>query len=230
MINPLDKLQQLQQAWQSQYCGMIKMDPDQLAKMNPDQLLKTARFERRAYFWIDMFLISVFVGVGSWMLFWCVLRNDIHKQWPWLIYVAGCAWIVVYILFNRWRQRRYAARYDDSVLAHVEWAIKDIEHRMRLDRTQTWWYIMPIALGCMIPPGISFITDCIKNPGWGPRFGLLFELLVIEGVFGAVFYFTHRTMKDGLWFSSTMRTAREAQRRELEALQALRANLLDERD
>ena len=159
------------------------------------------------------------------MFWWTFL---IHKDWPWLFYTACLAWIVGYILFNRWRQRRYAAHYDEPLLAHVEWAIKDIEHRMRLERTQTFWYILPIALGCMVPPVISFIMDFSKNPGWGPRFASLFSLLVIEGVFAAVFYFAYRTMKDGLWFYRAMRMAREAQRKELEALRTLRESLLNE--
>src|SRR5262245_8542229 len=131
-------LDRFQKAWQSQSCGGPKIDPDKFTKMSPDQLLKAARFARRSYFWIDMFLITVFAIVGGGMFLWGPAK-DIHTQWPWLIYVGACTWIVGYILFNRWRQRRHAARFDDSMLAHVEWAIKGIEHRMRLEQTQTFW-------------------------------------------------------------------------------------------
>jgi hypothetical protein len=103
-------LDKLQQAWQSQCNKPLDV--------NPDQLLKTVRFERRAYFWTDMFLIAVFVCVGAGMLWWTF--RDIHKDWPWLINSASTAWVVGYILFNRWRRRRHAAHYDEPLLAHVE--------------------------------------------------------------------------------------------------------------
>ena len=222
MTNFLDKLEKLQQAWQLQSgCGIAKMDPDQWLKMNPDQLLKTARLERRMYFWIDMFLISVFVSIGGGMFWWTFI---IHKEWPMLIYTACLAWVVGYILFNRWRQRRHTAHYDEPLLAHVEWAIKDIELRMRLERTQTFWYILPIALGCIIPSVISFAMDFLRSHEWN----VLFELLFTVGFFVTFFYFIDRFMKGGLWFSRAVRMGREAQHKELEALRALRESLLNE--
>jgi len=202
MNNFLDKLQQ---AWQSQCNKPLDV--------NPDQLLKTARLERRAYFWVDMFLISVFVFVGVLMLGW-TFRD---KDWPWLIYSASCAWVVGYILFNLWRRRRAAAHFDETMLAHVERSIKEIEHRMWLDRYSLWWYILPIALGCMIPPTFSFAMEYSK---W-PLLASLIPWLVTEGVFAAIFYFIYRVMK---FF---VRNANENRRQELQALRALRETLLN---
>ncbi len=93
MNNFLDRLQQ---AWQSQCSKPLDV--------NPDQLLNVARLERRVYFWVDMFVIFVFLCVGTGML-WSAFR-DIQKDWPWLIYAASIAWVVGYMLFNRWRRRR----------------------------------------------------------------------------------------------------------------------------
>jgi hypothetical protein len=203
MNNLLDRLQQ---AWQSQCSKPIDVQPD--------QLLKTARHGRRAYFWVDVFVIFVLLCVGAGML-WTAFR-DIHKDWPWLIYVASDAWVVGYIVFNRWRQRRHAAHYDESVLAHVEWSIKDIEHRMRLERSQAWWYVLPLALGCMIPPVVFFATDHSKRP----LFDSLTPLLSIEGAFAATFIFIYLVLK------YAVRAASRKHRQELEALRALRESLL----
>jgi hypothetical protein len=200
-------LEKLQQAWQSQCSKPLDV--------NPGQLLKTARLERRAYFWIDMFVILVLLSVGAWML--RSTFRDIQKEWPWLIYSASDVWVVWYILLNRWRRRGHAAHYDEPLLSHVEWSIKDIEHRMWQDRHTSWWYTLPIALGCMIPPAISFVMDYIRKPEWG----LLFALLVTEGMFAGIFYFVHWTIKTG------MRIGHEARRKELEALRTLRETLLD---
>jgi hypothetical protein len=200
-------LDQLQQAWQSQRCTT--------PAMNPDQLLKGVRWERRVLFWTDLFMILIFLCVGAWMS-WSAFR-DIHKGWPWLISVASDIWVVGFILFNRWRRRRLAAHYDESVLAHVEWSIKDIEHRLRQDRNSLWWYVLPIALGCMIPPVFFFAMERAKRP----LSDSLVPCLVIEGVFAAVFCFAYWIMEYG------KRTGLEVRRRELEALRALRETLLD---
>ena len=166
MNNFLDKLQQ---AWQSQCSKPLDV--------KPDQLLKVARLERRAQFWVDIFVISVLLCVGVFML-WSAFR-DIQNDWPWLISAASDAWVVGYILFNRWRRRRHAAHYDEPLLAHVEWSIKDIEHQMWLDRYSPWWYFLPIALGCMIPPVLFVPMEYNKNPALGLVF--LFGWLLILG-------------------------------------------------
>jgi hypothetical protein len=203
--NFLDKLQQ---AWQSQCSKPIDV--------NPDQLLKTARLERRVYLWVDILLIAFF---SFFMLFMSqvAFKKDIHEGWPWLISSASSAWVVGYILFNRWRQRRHVPHYDESVLAHVEWSIKDIEHRMQLERTQSWWYILPIALGCMIPPVLLFAMEDGKRP----LRDSLIPLLGSEVVFVGTFVFVYLVMKHG------GRIANEKHRQELQALRTLRETLLN---
>ena len=121
MNNFLDRLQQ---AWQSQCSKPLDV--------NPDQLLNVVRLERRMHFWTDMSIISFFLCAGVCTL-WSAFR-DIQKDWPWLIYVASVAWVAGYILFDRWRRRRDAAHYDEPLLAHVEGAIKELEHQKWLDR------------------------------------------------------------------------------------------------
>src|SRR5258706_558263 len=118
----------LQQAWQSQPAGTLGI--------NPDPLLKMARLERRGMFWCDLAVILVFLCVLVVML--RAAFRDIQKDWPWLISAMSDVWVAGYILFNRWRRRRDAAHYDEPLLAQVEWSIKDIEHRMRLERNQLW--------------------------------------------------------------------------------------------
>ena len=212
-MNILDKLQQ---AWQSQRCKPLDI--------NPNHLLKTARFERWAYFVLEMVGVLLLLIPGTWML-WRI--RDIPKDWPWLIYVACIAWVVGFLLFNQWRGRRRAARYEEPLVAHVEWAIKDIEYRMWQDRHTLWWYIVPLALGCMIPTTISI---CIRHfpevHDWVSFFELLFTLLLVLGFFAAFFAAVH-------WFISRvqgMHTVVEARRRELEALRALRETLLNSKE
>jgi hypothetical protein len=199
--------EKLQQAWQSQSCGTFGA--------NPDLWLKVARLQRRAHFLADMIVVSFFSGLAVWMLLSAF--RDIQRGWPWLIYCACLVWVVGYILFNRWRGRRNAAHYDESTLAHVEQSIDDIEHQMRLDRNAPWWYILPIALGCMIPPVLFFAMDYGKRP----LLDSLIPFLRNEGYFAAIFIFVYLVME----FLRRMGLTRQLQ--ELEALRALRESLLN---
>jgi hypothetical protein len=202
--------EKLQHAWQSQTCGTIGT--------NPDLLLKVARLERRIYLGVDMFLIAVFLYVGVFML--GAAFRDIQKDWPWLISVVSDVWLVGYILFDRWRRRREATHSDETVLAHVERSIKEIEHRMRQDRYSFWWYLLPIALGCMIPPIFFFAMQY----GQRPLLDSLTHWLMIEGFFAAIFIFAYLVVEFG------RRMGLERQLQELEALRALRETLLNAED
>jgi hypothetical protein len=200
-------LDQLQEAWKSQCSKPLDV--------KPDQLLKTARLGRRAYFWVDMLVIAFFFCAGAGML--RSAFRDIQHDWPWVIYSACLAWVVAYILFNRWRRRRHAARYDEPLLAHVEWSIKDLEHQMWLDRNSPWWYILPVALGCMIPPALLFAMEYSKRP----LLDSLIPLLITEVVFVVTFVFVYVVMKFGV------RIAEKKRLEELHALRALRETLLN---
>jgi hypothetical protein len=200
-------LDKLQQAWQSQCSKPLDV--------NPDQLLNAVRLERRMGFWTDIGIVLFFTCCGAGIL--GAAFRDIQKDWPWLIYTASLAWVVGYVLFHRWRRRHDAAHYDEPLLAHVEWSIKDIEHRMWLDRYSPWWYILPITLGCMIPPVLFFAMDYGKRP----LLDSLIPLLFTEVVFAATFIFVYVVMKYGV------RVANEKRRQELQALRALRESLLN---
>lgn len=201
-------LDKFQQAWQSQRCASPPA-------MNPDVLLKGVRRERQVTFWADIFVISVLAGIGASMSKFAF--RDLHQNWPWMIYVASDVWVIGFILFNRWRRRRHAARYDGPLLAHVEWSIQEIEHRMWQDRYSLWWYILPLALGCMVPPIFFFWLEHGKRP----LAASLTPLLVAESVFVAVFTFVHLVMRYG------RRISNEKRRQELHGLRTLRDNLLN---
>lgn len=196
----------LQQAWQSQ--------PAPAPRATPDELLHAARLGRQAALYTDVVVISVLSAVGLGMLGWAL--HDFHRNWPWLIYSASDVWVVTFMLVNRWRRRRRAPRFDAPLIAHVEWSIRDIEHRMTLDRRSFWWYILPIALGCIIPATIVFPLNAPNSPAWQVALALLLTL----GLFGAVFAFVHLSMKRGQRKSHALR------RQELQALRALRESLL----
>lgn len=219
MNNLLDRLQQ---AWQSQCSKPIDVKPDQLLKTARFELM-LARLERWAIVVTDTFVILGLLVPGIWMSGF--VFRDIQKTWPFLIYVACITGVVGFMLFSHWRRRRHAPRYDAPMLAHVEWAIKDIDYRTWQDRHTFWWYILPLALGCVIPTvitvGMAFFT--MPDRGFLAALSLIGELLLTLGIFAAVFAFVH-------WVISRvqrMRPVIAARRRQRDALRALRESLLN---
>jgi hypothetical protein len=195
----------LQRAWQSQSCGTIET--------RVDQLLRVVRFERRAYLGIDIFLIAGSLCLGG--LFLSSAFRDIQKEWPWLIAVASEVWVAGYIVFNRWRRRQAAAHFDETMLAHVERSIQETEHRMRQERFTFWWYLLPTALGCMVP--FIFIFAAMDLP----LLERLICLLITLGLFAVIFTFIHLVMK------YLGRIGLKTVLKKLEMLQALRETLLN---
>lgn len=199
--------EKLQQAWQSQSCEALGTDPE--------QWLKVARFEQRLDFWSDLFVAAVLLGCGGWKL-WSAFQ-DIESDWPWLIYCACLAWVVIYILKSRWRRRRKSAPFDDTVLAHVETSIHDIEVQMRQDRTALWWYLLPIAAGCMIPPVVILALEY----GTKPLVDSLVPFLRKEGSFLGTFIFVYVVME------GARRVGLKRELQELQGLRSLRESLLN---
>jgi len=217
----MNQFERLQQAWQSQRCKPLDISPDHFLKMPRHLLLMTARIERWAHFVLDMIVVVLLLIPGTRML-WSI--RNIQKDWPWIIYCACIAWVVGFMLLNHWRRRRHAPRYDEPMLAHVEWSIKEIEYRMWQDRHTFWWYILPLALGCMIPTAISIaMIGFPEVHDWPSLIVLLFTLLFALGVFAAIFAFVHWVIMS----VQRMRPVVEARRRELEALRTLRETLLN---
>jgi hypothetical protein len=200
-------LDRLQQAWQSQCSKPLDV--------NPVQLLQVVRLERRMYFWTDVSISTLILGAGFYTL-WSAFR-DIQQDWPWLIYVASVAWVAGRLLFDRWRRRGDAAHYDEPLLAHVEGAIKQLEHQKWLSGNTLWWYVLPIAVGCMIPPVLLFARDYGKRP----LFDSLIPLLLIEVVLATTFILGFLVMK------YQRRSGLEKRNRELQELRALRETLLN---
>jgi hypothetical protein len=203
----MNVLVKFQQAWQCQQKKNYVV--------NPDELLKTARLERRAIFLCELFVIAVLSFVGISML---GSIHDIRKDWPWLIYTGCMAWVVGFMLFNQWRTRRRAVPLDAPMLAHVEASIKELEHRIWQDRCTFWWYTMPIALGCIVPPTIFFFIEFSRQP----RISELFSWMGTVAFFMVIFAFVHVIISKG------HRKTENTRRRELEALRSLRETLLSE--
>jgi hypothetical protein len=196
--------ERLRQAWQSQPGGsQIHIDADVLIR----DVRRNQQSFRTTILWRDFreilaaFCVMLVVSLD-------VMLKGIQKNWPWLLLVIGAAWVVGYLLFDRWRQRRNAPRYEGALSSHVEQSLKDVEHQIWLLRNVFWWYLLPLALGGLIP-NLYFLA---RDLGTRELQAILVPFVRNTGIFLAVLYGAY------LLNQYAVRTGLEPRRRELLAI------------
>ena len=196
--------EKLQQAWQSQPSGsQIRIDADVLiSEVRRNQL----NF-RATIFWRDFrelfAALFVIVAVSVHVMF-----KGIQENWPWLLLGVGAAFVAGYILFDRWRQRRNAPRFEGALISHIEQSLNDVEHQIWLLRNVFWWYLLPCALGGLIPTVYFFAMD-LTTREWQSVLGpFLWNTSIFIAIFYGVYLLNQYAVRRGL----------EPRRRELLAM------------
>jgi len=196
--------EKLQQAWQSQPSGsQIHIDADVLMR----EVRHNQQSFRVTIFWRDcreIFVAMIVLVVVS----LDVAVRGIGRNWPWLLIGVGAAWAAGYLLFDRWRQRRNAPHSEGTLVAHIEQSLKDVEHQIWLLKNVFWWYLLPIALGGLIPTLYFFATDLRTRQ----FHAVLGPFLFTTGIFIAIIYGAY------LLNQYAVRRGLEPRRRELLAM------------
>ena len=147
--------EKLQQAWQSQPGGsQIHIDADVLIR----EVRRNQHSFKATIFWRDLREISAAVVVLVVVSLDVVFRG-VRQNWPWLLMCVGAAFVAGYILFDRRRQRRNAPHYEGALMSHIEQSLRDVEHQIWLLKNVFWWYLLPLALGALIPNFYFFATS-----------------------------------------------------------------------
>jgi hypothetical protein len=178
-MNP-DKFQA---AWQSQPAGRE-------LGINADLLLREVQHNQRSFrakiFWRDLREIlaaALVIGISAF-----VVSRDFEKAWPWLLMGVGALWVAGYILVDRWRQRRNAPKSDDSLLAYVDESLRDMEHQIQLLKNVFWWYLLPLALGGLIPYIYTVTIMPSEVPIWLRMLTLLGGSVIFCLIFWVVYW------------------------------------------
>jgi hypothetical protein len=168
---------ELQKTWQSQARARISVPPDVLLA----ELRRNQRQLKSTLFWRDF--REVFVAAALAVFFFVQgLRGD---GWTWILMVAASIWVGGFILIDRFRRRRRAASFGDSIRGCVDASLHEIEHQIWLLKNVLWWYLLPpfVAIEFSFAES-AFDRHALTGMLW-VAFGLLtaFCLLVFAGVY-----------------------------------------------
>jgi hypothetical protein len=146
----------LQKTWQSQ-------EPVRQITIDVDVLLREVRRNHQHFrvgiFWRDvrevgtaMFMMVLFVATAGY--------GWLPAKWESYMMAAACAWVGVFMLIDRFRQKRRAPRPSDPLLVWVESSLADVEHQMWLLKNVFWWYLLLPGMALTVVYGYAAWQCC----------------------------------------------------------------------
>ncbi|WP_416866908.1 MAG: hypothetical protein ACMVP2_04670 [Imperialibacter sp.] len=90
-----------------------------------------------------------------------LLIDAIRDQESAYSYVGGLAFLVigVFVFFSRRQRKRSENRFDQSMLAELDQAIKNAGYLVTFAKTFVWWFLLPAAI-------FSFPNLALNNASW----------------------------------------------------------------
>jgi hypothetical protein len=130
-----------QKAWQCQKPGPI------LTTSDPEALLRdlrvTHRLSNRVNLMADIFVVGVEAILVPYFLNAAIRYHD----WAFYVMTLGCLFIGVFILADRWVQRRRRPITNDTLLSWARSSLVQVKHELWRSRNIFWWYVMPLEIG-----------------------------------------------------------------------------------
>ncbi|HUI08351.1 MAG TPA: hypothetical protein VL486_15225 [Verrucomicrobiae bacterium] len=146
------------------------MNPDELKELWHDQLagrrltldagivLRQIEQSKRDFeatmFWRDVREVGAALLAAAFFL-WFGIKDGI---WPLLVAAALTAGVGVFMVVDRYLQRRRRPPYSDPLLACAEESLAQIDHQIWLLKNVFWWCLLPLGLGCVLFWGQSSWT------------------------------------------------------------------------
>ena len=188
-------------AWQRQ-------KPEPPLPFSPDALLQQVQIERRVlkatYFLSDMFI----VGVDAVLIPIFIRAGLRYNSWAFHLMAFACFFVGVFILADRWIQRRKQPAANGGLAASVQSSLALLKHQIWRSKYIFWWYVLPLEIG-FAAASVSWAWSGRDN-GW--------EIVLKAGLYALMCGLIGWSV---CWLSSrTMRKTLEPRREELEALLA----------
>jgi hypothetical protein len=201
--------EKIQKAWQSQDTGAK-------VTINADVLLKEVRRNQQQFramiLWRDVREVGVAAGLTVLFLFWSIRDRVWCLDWL----ALACMWVGIFMLVDRWRQRRKRPITNNPLRSCIEASLIQVNHQIWLLKNVFWWYLLPLAIGA----GVFIISLAWEIPieglegrvSRGEMAGFLLGSFAI--ICGLSFWLVH-------WLNQlAVRKNLEPRRQELEAMLA----------
>src|SRR3954469_16440356 len=130
-----------QKAWQCQKPGarLTTNDPEALVR----DLRLTHRSSNRVNLLADMFIVGVEAILVPYFLNAAIRYHD----WGFYVMAFGCLFIGVFILADRWLQRRRRPITNDTLFSWVKSSLVQVKHELWRSKYIFWWYVLPLEIG-----------------------------------------------------------------------------------
>ncbi|MHC4552631.1 MAG: hypothetical protein ACYSUT_07685 [Planctomycetota bacterium] len=130
----------IQKNWREQSEGESIM-------INTNILLKEVHRNKLSFetmiFWRDVREAGIAI-----ILFFVFLHAGIKfDTWVWHVMAMGCLFVSVFLIIDRYIQKRRKKNTDISLLDYAETSLGQINHQIWLLKNVFWWYLLPIAGG-----------------------------------------------------------------------------------
>jgi hypothetical protein len=130
----------LQKAWQSQ-------DTSAKVTINADVLLKEVQRNQQHFragiFWRDVREVGVAAIMACLFLHWAIR----DREWALYLLAFACAVVGLFMLGDRWLQRKNQPARNDTVRTCAESSLVQVNHQIWLLKNVFWWYLLPIQVG-----------------------------------------------------------------------------------
>jgi CubicO group peptidase (beta-lactamase class C family) len=196
----------LAKAWQCQKPGVKVTINDSDALLRDIRL--TQRLSKIVNFWGDMFI----VGVEAFLIVYFLRAGMRLHDWAGYLMASACFFIGVFILVDRWRQRRRRPITNESLVSCIKSSLVQVKHEIWRSKNIFWWYVLPLEIGFAgtIASGIWRA----RNRGVRHFLEEVLEVAVFALICGLIGWVTY-------WLSKfSLRKSLEPRRKELEELLA----------
>lgn len=162
-----------------------------------DGLRRELKASRRqldsALFWRDvreigvaLLLIPIWIGTGV----------STPQPWSWYLMIPALLWVAGYMLWSRYRHPRQPPPDDAPLPEHVRSSLDVIDRQIRLLRSVTWWYLLPLT----IPIAVFATHNAWQNRamGWVSIAGFALLMTIVASVMALVYHINQRAVRTDL--------------------------------
>lgn len=130
-----------QKAWQRQKPGLI------FTAKEPEALLQDLRLTHRMSNRVNLLADLFIFGVEAFLVPYFLTAAIRYHDWAFYVMGSGCLFIGVFILADRWVQRRRRPVTNDTLLSWARASLLQVKHELWRSKNIFWWYVMPLEIG-----------------------------------------------------------------------------------